>query len=143
LVKPGQETIRSKQLSLERRHFMTTGRENANPNVAPYYIDLQGKSIVQVLWLLSSAGFTVSAVKTSMWNSRPDTRCGKDEPDPPVFVVWINDGEAEKLTVKNSGDDKITLLPGHDLHYFTAPESVKYIFNDAEWCVIKSLHVMR
>lgn len=120
---------------------MTTSRENANPNVLPYKIDLRGLTIVQVLWLLSAKGFTVSAATTDMWKSNPDKRRGEKEPDPTVYIVWINDGEAKKLTVIQTSDREQTLSPGLDLHCFTSPEN--YVANAVQWCAIRTLNIMR
>ena len=119
---------------------MSTCKEHANPNTSEYSIDLTGLTLVQVLWLLSEQNFTITASKRSMWEFYLDKRLMEGEKDPPVYIVWINDGEAKKLTIIDGNGDEKQLQPGLDLHCFVQPKSVD---SEPEWFAINSARVMK
>jgi len=106
------------------------------------HIDLRGKSLEEVMGLLTNSGFRVLSVKTDMWDTRERILHGRTEDGPPVHVIWMDNAEAPLLTVIIFNGKEINLKPGMDLHLFNRPDDhVEPEVQD--WSAFYTLDVMR
>ena len=106
----------------------------------PLEIDLQGKSLEEVMKMLQDNGFIVTTADISTtWDSR-DKALGGKEKGPPVHVIWIKDDEAPLLTVTIFNGRKKTLEPGYDLHLFDRPPDQP---KGQDWSTLYTLNIMR
>ena len=81
-------------------------------------LDLNRKTLDEVVQILKQHGFTVSAQRTDLFDERERILYDRKENGPPVHVVSIPDDEAPFLTVIIFTGRRKVLRKGDDLYLF-------------------------
>ncbi|KKT81650.1 MAG: hypothetical protein A3B07_03575 [Candidatus Yonathbacteria bacterium RIFCSPLOWO2_01_FULL_43_27] len=111
-------------------------------SLRPLELNLNRKTLDEVVQILKKHGFTVSVQRTDLFDVRDRVLYGKKEDGPPVHVVSIPEAEAPFLTVTVFTGRRKVLKKGDDLYLFDRPAGHP-LGPGQDWSALYTLDYMR
>lgn len=111
-------------------------------SLRPLELDLNRKTLDEVVQILKQHGFTVSARRTNLFNERDRVLRRKKKNRPSVHVISIPVDEAPFLTVTVFSGRRMVLKKGDDLYLFNRSAGHP-LGPGQDWWVLYTLDHMR